>query len=135
MRRSTFLPSVLILTWNKPIVALPLQNLTLPGPIGQSQATVDCNNITAAFSETCWDTLNIADYLGNPQTGWMSNVPKCDPSTSSGINKQGCCDELNGEPWSTCYLRLGRGLPGADCSTVSAGACDWDEQQRNAFLR
>ena len=113
-------------------LASPLVPLNLPDPPSQVPATIDCYNLTAAFSESCWDSLNIADYLGNPQTGWVQRVPTCDPTTTSGLNKQGCCDRSNGELWSTCYLRLGRGLPGADCSTISTQGCDWDEQQRTS---
>ena len=129
------LPSLLILvscTWTRyvlasPILTLPASNLPSPTP------EADCYNLTAAFNSTCWDTLDIADYLTNPQTGWVSHVPTCDDSTSSGINKQGCCDFANGEPWSTCYIRIGRGLPGTDCSVINPTSCDWDEEQRMYF--
>ena len=115
-------------------LASPIVPLILPNSTNQIVATIDCYNLTAAFSESCWDTLDIADYLGNSQTGWVWHVPACDPTTSSGLNKEGCCDSSNGELWSTCYLRLGRGLPGADCSTISPHGCSWDEEQRTLRL-
>ena len=130
------LSSLLILvscTWidyvfTSPGLAVP--NRPPPTAMPTAQPEADCYNITAAFNSSCWDILDIPDYLTNPQTGWISHVPTCDDSTSNGINKQGCCDTANGEPWSTCYLRIGRGLPGTDCSVINPTSCDWDEQQR-----
>lgn len=109
-----------------PVLTLPVSVSQTPPPAPAGQ--VDCNNITSAFSPSCWDTLNIPDYLGNTNYGWIHHVPTCDTTTDNGINKVGCCD--SGEPWSTCFLRVGRGLPGAQCVTISRGDCSWDEEQR-----
>lgn len=113
-----------------PALSLPSSYpyLAPPAPAGQ----VDCNNITSAFSSSCWDTLNIPDYLGNVNYGWIYKTPTCDNSTDSGVNQVGCCAPE--EPWSTCFLRVGRGLPGAQCVTVSEGDCSWDEEQRMPIL-
>ena len=51
------------------------------------EAAVDCTDTSAIFDQSCWDALNISDYLGN-STGWVWNVPQCDTKTvrgSSGI--------------------------------------------------
>lgn len=107
-----------------PALAFPAPQQPPPAPAGQ----VDCNNITANFHSSCWDTLNIPDYLGNHEYGWIYKTPKCDSSTDDGVNNVGCC--APDEPWSTCFMRIGRGLPGAQCVTISPGDCDWDEEQR-----
>ena len=41
-----------------------------------------------------------------------------------GSESRRCC--LTDEPWSTCFLRLGRGLGGGDCTTMDDQTCTWD---------
>lgn len=52
--------------------------------------------------------------------GWAYTTPKCD-AKQDGL---GCCTD--DETWSTCFIRLGRGLAGADCNVVNAQKCTWD---------
>lgn len=58
-----------------------------------------------------------------PKKGWFARTPKCTTDTASGID---CCEP--DEAWSTCFIRLARGLSGADCSSINAQKCTWDQE-------
>ena len=83
------------------------------------QLEVDCYNKAAIFCSDCWSILGLSEYLDHEGTGWNQTTPICSDSTR-------CC--MQDEPWSTCFLRLGRGLSGADCTSVNDQACTWDNQ-------
>ncbi len=51
----------------------------------QDIALESCTNSSAIFQETCWDKLDMSDYLGNA-TGWVWTVPNCDTSTMAGLS-------------------------------------------------
>lgn len=91
---------------------------------GKRQQTpiANCSDPGALFNETCWDALDISDYLGN-DTGWVWRYPLCDNSTEAGMSGIGCC--LSDEPWSTCYLRFGWGVSGPGCVTINPQECTW----------
>lgn len=94
------------------ISAYPIQDL-------DSRQGVDCTDPQAVFIAACWNQLNLTSYLTAPGTGWITRTPTCPGGTTgSGV---ACC--ITGEPWSTCFLRLGRGFSGADCSTINSQAC------------
>ena len=80
----------------------------------------NCTNLQAKFDPSCWYTLDLSDYLVHPTTGWIYTTPKClgdDDGT-------GCC--MEGEAWSTCYLRLAHGFDGDDCSEINTQSCSYD---------
>ena len=57
----------------------------------QSAVAVNCTDTTAIFDQSCWDALEIPNYLGN-ETGWIWNFPQCNIKTmagSSGIGTSG----------------------------------------------
>ena len=85
--------------------------------ISNRQVDVDCYNQGSVFVSECWHLLGLSAYLDEPEKGWNQTTPVCSDSSR-------CC--LINEPWSTCYLRLGRGLAGADCTTVNDQTCTWD---------
>ena len=51
----------------------------------QDVAEAICANSSAIFQQSCWDTLDISNYLVN-STGWVWTIPRCDPSTMSGMS-------------------------------------------------
>lgn len=85
--------------------------------ISERQIDVDCGDPASVFVSDCWITLGLSDYLNDPKTGWNQTTSVCSDSTR-------CC--LIDEAWSTCFLRLGRGLAGGDCTTVDDQTCTWD---------
>ena len=82
-----------------------------------------CTDIRAEPNADCWDHLDIPGYLNDPTKGWIATTPKCSPD---GGDQSNCCTST--EPWSTCFLRLARGTPGADCSTINQQSCTLDNQ-------
>ena len=80
----------------------------------KSGHTPDCQSSQAVLDSSCWDTLDIAKYLGDPVTGWNKTTPTCQP-TEDGA---GCC--YPNEPWSTCFLRLASGSGRQDCSSIES---------------
>lgn len=105
----------ILVVW--PLLALRLAHSSPLRPSSKRQIDVNCNDPAAVFVGSCWITLGVSDYLDDPTTGWNHTTPVCSDSTK-------CC--LQGEAWSTCYLRLGRGLGGADCTSVDDQTCTWD---------
>lgn len=104
-----------------PILILYLLRLDLisSSPLqwfGKREGDPQCANPAAVFDSVCWTTLGIGDYLDNPTTGWNHTTPICSDSTR-------CC--LIDEAWSTCFLRLGRGIAGEDCTTMNDQTCKW----------
>ena len=73
-------------------------------------AAVDCNSTDseAFFDASCWASLNLTNWLST----WQA--PSVCEDTGSGRN---CC--LENEAWSTCFLRLGTGNSGYNCSQIS----------------
>ena len=76
---------------------------------------VDCysNNSESLYDPSCWATLNLTNFLDN----W--HAPNICSDSDNGVN---CC-EAN-EPWSTCFLRLGKGDSGFDCTQISINTND-----------
>lgn len=89
----------------------------------EKRQQVNCTNRYALFFTECWDILNIHDYLVAPGTGWINTVRHCQNTGGNTWDNDGsnCC--VDGEPWSTCYLRLA--IPGSnhDCTSASTGRC------------
>lgn len=85
--------------------------------LSERQNDPQCGNPAAVFVSSCWTTLGISDYLENTETGWNHTIPVCSDSTK-------CC--LLNEAWTTCYLRLGRGVAGEDCTTMDDSQCKWN---------
>ena len=75
--------------------------------------TADCNNTRSVASTTCWDELDIPDYL----SGWNRTTPMC-AASDDGHN---CCQPE--EPWSKCFLRLAYGNTGSDCTQINPQRC------------
>ncbi|KAM0802347.1 hypothetical protein BDR22DRAFT_819880 [Usnea florida] len=73
-------------------------------------AAVDCNSTDseAFYDASCWASLNLTNWLST----WQA--PSVCGDTGSGRN---CC--LENEAWSTCFLRLGTGNSGYNCSQIS----------------
>lgn len=89
------------------------------GRISQGYNEINCGSSAAAFDSACWTRLGLSQYLVDTETGWYATTPVCLDSTQ-------CC--LSDEPWSTCFLRLGRELGGADCTTMDDSKCTWDNE-------
>ena len=90
-----------------------LTSLAAASPLLNQRQRSNCVNPAAVFSSSCWDTLDIPNYLNN----WIKTTPTCEDGRS-------CC--IADEPWSTCFLRLAHGVAGADCSEISSNTCSWD---------
>ena len=93
--------------------ASPLYTDSHTADLESRQATT-CNTLGSAASATCWDQLNIPDYLAT----WTGTTDTCAASNSDGSQ---CCN--NGEPWTTCFLRLAYGTPGSDCTAMNSQSC------------
>lgn len=93
------------------ITCSPIQSLS------ERQDDRQCGNPAAVFVSSCWTTLGVSNYLRDPVTGWNHTIPVCSDSTK-------CC--LLNEAWTTCYLRLGRGVAGEDCTTMDDSQCKWN---------
>ena len=105
------LPLFWLLLRLSPISCSPIRGLT------DRQVDVDCHNPKAVFDSSCWTSLGVTDFLLDDNKGWLKTTPVCSDSTR-------CC--LTGEEWSTCFLRLGRGLAGQNCTTLDDQTCTWD---------
>ncbi|CAD6577221.1 MAG: hypothetical protein ASARMPREDX12_008269 [Alectoria sarmentosa] len=81
---------------------------------------VNCTDLEASFDSSCWNTLNLGEYLNDPEIGWNRTAAIC----TGDEDDSACC--LPTEPWTTCYLRLAHGFPGTDCSEINAQDCSYD---------
>lgn len=79
----------------------------------ENRQVANCSDLQAVHSASCWDELNIPDYL----TSWKANTPTC----GNGDDGSKCCKP--NEAWSSCFLRLATGTTGSDCTTLTAGTC------------
>ena len=84
---------------------------------------INCTDPKAAFDVSCWGQLDLSDWLNNPTTGWNKTTPVCNATQDSAT----CC--IPGEAWTTCFLRLGHGFGGADCTEINAQTCSLDMSQ------
>lgn len=82
--------------------------------LGRRNDTSPCEDLSATFGSDCWGTLGISDWLSN----WKANTPIC------GGDGGECCEQT--EPWTTCFLRLGHGSDGDDCSQINVQTCAYD---------
>ena len=78
---------------------------------------VNCSDLATSFDETCWNSLDLSDWLNNPTTGWNKTTPVCTAAQDDAT----CC--VDGVPWTTCFLRLARGRADEDCSMINAQDC------------
>ncbi|KAL6712916.1 hypothetical protein ACLMJK_009471 [Lecanora helva] len=85
----------------------------------------NCGNTAAIFDKDCWTSEEVAFFLSDPKTGWAYTYPKCNDTQADGV---GCCTA--DETWSTCFVRFGRNLAGADCNVVNPQHCTWDNELR-----
>lgn len=93
------------------VAASPVHPAPHPSTL-ENRQVADCSDLYAVHSASCWDDLNIPDYL----TSWKANTPNC----SNGDDGSKCCKP--NEAWSTCFLRLATGTTGSDCTTIT-GSC------------
>lgn len=100
-------------------LASPLHAASHSDKINTRQTT-DCTDLRAGSTPECWDQLDIAGYLNDGTTGWKATTPTCASSTDT----KSCC--ISGEPWSTCFLRLSKGTPGQDCTTINTQSCPFN---------
>ena len=68
-----------------------------------------CADPEAPLLKPCWNVLDIPDYLSE----WQKNVAVCPELEYT----NGCC--ILGEPWSSCFLRLGWEKAPSGCLGVS----------------
>lgn len=78
--------------------------------------SIDCSDIGAVLSGSCWKTLDLSGFLSS----WNKTTPLCN-GTGHESDGSACC--VAGEPWSTCFLRLAHGSSGVDCSVIK---CSFD---------
>ena len=79
----------------------------------ETRQVADCNNTRSDASTTCWDELDISNYI----LGWNLTTPTCAGSDDGGD----CCQSQ--EPWSKCFLRLAYGQQGHDCTRIASQSC------------
>lgn len=126
MRRILFSCSVIASNTASPISTL---NYYFSTPtLGEEHALrerqlVNCYDIRSALDSSCWGVLGLSDWLNNPMTGWNHTHPPCDLTQDSAE----CC--IADEPWTTCFLRLGHGMGGSDCSQTNVQTCSLDLHQ------
>lgn len=91
------------------------------GPDLHSRQSVDCTstNPEAFYDASCWATLDLTNWLNS----WKP--PKICDDADNGIN---CCTA--NEEWSTCFLRLGKGDSGFNCSqlSINTNVCAYNGQ-------
>ena len=85
---------------------------------------INCTDPGAAFDVSCWGQLDLSDWLNNPTTGWNKTTQVCNETQDSAK----CC--IPGEAWTTCFLRLGHGFGGVDCTEINAQTCSLDMSQK-----
>ncbi len=97
----------LTLVASSPITGVPLQR----------RQSVNCTDPNAITSGSCWDTLQLAEFL----TNWNDKRPICE--TTGGTLEDGahCC--APNEVWSTCFIRLAIGNHGYNCININEGTC------------
>lgn len=122
-------------------------NSSTATPFTPHNITVNCNNVTTGLDPSCWVKLNMTGWMNH----WSINTPGANgdasievpsetaenPSeafgnpfasgaqlTDTGFNRRAVSGCEEGELWSTCFLRLGLGKPGQDCSHVGHNDCD-----------
>ena len=78
---------------------------------------VDCNstNPESFYDASCWATLDLTNWLNS----WHGPNVCGEGSADNGVN---CCNP--NEEWSTCFLRLGKGDSGLNCSRISVNTND-----------
>ncbi len=86
--------------------------------------TYDCTDLKAAFDSRCWAELDLTAYLTDPVTGWNQTVRRCNTADTAQNDDGADCCKPN-EAWTTCFLRLGHGSPGQDCSQINAQFCSY----------
>ena len=76
-------------------------------------------NSEAEFESSCWTSLGLTDYL----TDWRA--PSVCTDQNFGVD---CCNP--NEIWSTCFLRLGTGHAGYNCSQIQVNTnnCAFSDQ-------
>lgn len=82
------------------------------------QRSINCNGTAATpFDPSCWETLDIGDWLKN----WNQTVARCGPDDDGSQ----CCNPTTApnEPWSKCFLRLATANAGYDCTTIKINDC------------
>ena len=95
----------------------------LPSKLEERQ-TYNCTDLAASFDYRCWNELDLSGYLNDPETGWNHTVRMCSEEQSAESNDGADCCKV-GEAWTTCYLRLGHGTPGQDCSQINSQFCSY----------
>ena len=114
-RKSALLSAALLSSYHF-VTAIPSQ-----GPRLSTRQDDGCTSIDpeTTFDAACWASLDLTNYI----TNWRS--PKTCGTQDHGI---GCCND--GELWSTCFLRLGTGHSGYDCSQIQVNTnnCAYSDQ-------
>lgn len=77
-----------------------------------AETVINCTDVEAVAYSSCWDTLNLTQYLLN----W--EPPQC---TTTGPDS-GCCE--SSETWSSCFLRLATGNREWKCNEMSVNVHD-----------
>ena len=121
-------------------IALLSGSSATPAP---APTAVNCNDVTTGLDPSCWAKLNMTGYLRNwgattlgadgtasienpdSETGPTSTSTSVSPFVTGGDigfrrRAAGC---QAGEPWSTCFLRLGLGHDGEDCTRLGPNKC------------
>ena len=84
-------------------------------PIVKERRQTVCAYTDAPLISSCWDVLDIPDYLIN----WKKNVPI---GTGFQYSNSSC---FAGEAWSSCFIRLGweQVVGIVDCHTINQTDC------------
>ena len=104
---------------------------------------VNCNDVTTGLDPSCWAKLNMTSWLSNweattpgAQGTASTENPDSEPVTTTtstaatpfasggdiGFRRRAAGCE-SGEAWSTCFLRLGLGHDGEDCTKLGPNKC------------
>ena len=83
-------------------------------PLAPRQTT-DCNSTDSEtlYDASCWASLDLTNWLSS----WHAPNTCTDPG-----NGTNCC--LEDETWSVCFLRLGTGDSGYNCTQISVNTND-----------
>ena len=108
--RSTSIISILILNHCALISAWPLH----------TRQSATCTDPNAAFDQSCWENLNLGDFLTNPKTGWNATLGQ---PCVKGDNAAYCCRSTEAS-WSACFMRQAVNLAHTfSCASINASNC------------
>ena len=102
------------------VVLLQLLSDYVSASLLLARQTSSCTDLNSAFDQSCYRSLNLGDFLTNPESGWNATRGRtCVP----GDNASYCCRTTD-ISWSACFVRQAIDLAGRpSCNSTGAATC------------